>query len=1395
MALENTSIAEQFANIGQGTVSSQQEESPFKVDFTDADSPFSNMSGFNIDEIQKDNQLQNGPLDVTKQTTTPPVVDPKVEAINRYKKGILEDKNYVKNFGQVVEHAYSVEHAYGDYDFDQYTSNVDRYRGYGKETFNRLGFNPLSDSNEKYFNENTGKWQDFKRMTGQLLPLVGGAFMSTYNSVGNLMQGKSLTAGDEEASDEQTRRMNIGMSSKGGAFGFTNNLVLNLSYAIGLGLNVAVEETIITLVSGLLAPETGGASIAAGALLQEMEVAKVGKIGKAITNAFRGTKVGQMTSGGLKMLNTLAKVEDAKTFWTGIKTGAETFGKGINPFRQLTEAVSGISSGTGAYRNLSNYAKVSKTFGGFYRDMRENWATISESQLEGGGAYKDILNSKLDIYQKTHDGEMPPSDILNEFYRDAEAGGHITTLYNMPMIFLSNRVVLDGLFNFKGIKGLTNAAEEAFGKGMGRKFAFDISKKGFSLESKNLIGTTWRALKNPKVYAGAFLNFTKHNFMEGFQESAQDLLSGSVKNYYEGNYKHPVLGSNDYLWSSISTASDENIFSAQGLDTFLSGFLMGSAIKGVTSATTGTLAAGKNLFSRIATPEQYKAYVEQKTKTVNNAITSGNSLINDPERFFSRKKESLVNQVNGNNNMNQAEQNKDDKSFYDAKDDKTLDHIFTALDNGTFEKVLAGFKQLNKLSEKDLADYFGLSDGVKAKDKLSEYMKRATEIKEVYDKFQDNVPNPFNPTKFIKNSGRSEFKLINDYKDGTITAAELLNKLNVTIDPGFNQDQIEEKANMVSEKVVNIFNNSDYVTEFIAHKAFEDAKKTAIASEYGFKRAVERMSSVFDDLNTNSPLSKSNAIDFSVLQNEKSIRSEITLLKNEVKGLEQGGGEEKKLAKIKSQKAEALSAYLENLKEFNKNKQVISTNEYGESVITPNVEQLDPLKKSFNEYVKVIAKLNDDTFIFNDKIDSAFSKIVDYYHLNDDAKAYADIVNKLADPAVLLRQAQANNIALKEMYENREQIVAESMNNFLGIHELNSMMMAIGRMGAVVNPDDIMKLAREGVVPTSFFDLKTNQVIDDSDIRFSKLMAIVETFANLKKEDLAEVEKKKAAAAPVVVTPPPVVNTPVVPAIDTELESRLKKGYTQFLVHGNPDVTYDEWVKDYHSAKRIMDEYELEKNGAVPPVLTPSVPAATAPVVVSAQQIATEKAQKLIDDINKLKEIPDPKLSNKKDSTLKLLEMIATGDVKSIDVLNMIESKRKELVANLTVDDISKGDFITFVDGKEGWVTSVTKTGSVQVKIAGSPKNEYDIMTIDNLTKSVFMLEEGKSFPPDDTEPVVLTDDDVAATVASQSVMDNFTDDVASIKKLNDEILNSTSTDNTDNLNNLFDNLGCNTTS
>jgi len=1517
MAFENTSIAEQFANIGQQESSTMPEQTSSQdlgsnqLDFSTAESPFGDLNGINVDQIQKDNQNtfgnnpasgSGGPPGITTVQTTQPDVTTPAKVKNNYDERKAKALNFINNFGQVVEHSYNIEHAYGSYEFDQYKSNVDRYGGYNQETFNKLGFNPIID-NESYFNANTTRWQDFKRMAGQLMPLVGSSFMSTYNSVGNLFKGESVIDPDEIASEKQEKAMNIGMSSKGGVRGFANNLVLNSAYAIGIGLNVLAEETAIWGL-GALTSEIGGLEAAgiAQEAVEGQQAKQFESLFSHLKNTFRGKEVGQMTSGGLAMLKTIAKAEDGREFWTGIKSGAKVFGKGaagfFNPFRQTTEALRGIEKGTDVYRNLSNFAKVSKTFGSFYRDMRENWASVSEAQLEGGGVYTDIVNSNIKFYQETHDGKLPDEHELNKIYRDAEAGGRWTTLGNIPMIFLSNRVVFDGLFKFKPIKGLTDIAESAFGTAGARKLAFDFTKKGFTEETKNLFSTTWKALKNPKVYAGVFLNFTKHNFMEGIQESSQDLLSGTVKNYYEGIYKNHTLGGYDYLKSSMKASADENVFSHQGFETFLSGFLMGSVVKGVETSTKFLGQGTVDLFSKTFTPEKYAEYKQKKADIKARAVEALNEMVSDPEKFFSRSKESIVNQINNNNNMSQAKLNNDDKSFYDAKDDKTFDHIFTALNNGTFDKVLDAFHQLGKLSEKELADYFGLSEGSKAKDKLSEYVGRAKEIQERYEFFQDKYPNPFNPAKFVKGSyltqAQDAFKFINN----KINASQFLNNINVSIDPSFNKDQIEELAHKNAKIAIELYNNSDHIKEFIAHKAFEDAKKVAIASEYGFNRAIERMAGVFEDLASDSPIKKANALDFSLLQNENSIRNEISLLKNEIKGLTEGGtADQVRLAKQKTLKLEALTEYLGNLKEYNKNKKVVSTNQYGETIIEPNGELLDPLKNSFNKYLKAVAKIYDENYVFNEKIDNAFSKIVDYYNLNDDAKKYSDIVNRMTDPGVLLRYASVINDTLTNMYDNRKNIIGDSLTNFIGVHEQNAMINAIGSLGAVMNPEDLINLVREGKMPTSFFDLRTNQVIDEKDPRYQRLVDIVETFSNLKKDDFAEAEKNKTTTeekpeekteekteekpvTPSVVTKPQ--TTPATEGMDAELIDKLRKAYDSWLLtHEGSDTTFDDYVKNFGSAQRIKEEYEREKAKKNAPKTTEVAKytdaksldekvgwikantrinrdafksdeefvnyfekqrnsilddikagkskedilfangsrnfenevdqrysdflkengieesATPEPTIISSEQIAKEKAQKIIDGVDSISNLPDPKLSNNSEATIKLLEMISNLEVKSKDVLEMVENKRKELLKNLEPSDISKGDFITFTDGRKGWVTSTTRVGSFQVKIAGSEKAQYEIMQIADLRKNIYMIERGKTFNTEETEekPVVLSAEDKEAAEASKNTMDSFTDDAARIKQLNDEILNSTSTDNTDNINNLLDNLGCNNTS
>lgn len=102
---------------------------------------------------------------------------------------------------------------------------------------------------------------------------------------------------------------------------------------------------------------------------------------------------------------------------------------------------------------------------------------------------------------------MPPEDELKRIYQDAESGGRLDTMINIPMIFLSNRVVFDGLFNFKGIKSLTDLSETAFAKGFGKNISFNLAGKTYQQGAKGAFGefkTAMKVFRNPRVYAGTF---------------------------------------------------------------------------------------------------------------------------------------------------------------------------------------------------------------------------------------------------------------------------------------------------------------------------------------------------------------------------------------------------------------------------------------------------------------------------------------------------------------------------------------------------------------------------------------------------------------------------------------------------------------------------------------------------------------------------------------------------------------------------------------------------------------------------------------------------------------------------------------------------------------------------
>jgi len=1199
MALENTfglndqTVSNDFEAANQ-MVASEVENSQVngaELDFSTAEDPFGDLAGFNVDNIKKTPENNTG-TSISNQGGGPgdpvPAQKPKMtmnDLVNLSNKQRQSLKNFSETAPAKVESYRDPMLAYGAYTFDQYTSNVDRYRGYGQSTFNKIGFNPL-ENNEERFNENTTGWQDFKRMTGQWGSLFGSAFVSNYRTISNYFTGESgLFDPDREAAQQYEKAMSLGMSSKETAMGKISNFSLNMAYSIGIVANVLAEEFAL----GLITTATGGGAGGAAAARTGTNIARAGERLSALRRATEVAKAGlrqtslgggaQVLKGGFGILKSFKDINNARKFYTGVKTGGLLLGKGavniVNPFRGTTKTLSEIGQGTGTYANLSNFAKASSAFGSFYRDIREGLFAVSEAQLEGGGVYNQVLDEQLDYYMKTHNGQLPDQNGWATIYQNAEKAGKLDTLVNVPIIYLSNRLVFDGLFKFRALDNALDAAEQATRKSVAKQISYDAASRTFSESVQGFASRAKGLIKTPKAYLGNFINYTKANFAEGVQESLQETAGASIANYYNNVYKNPALGGEDYARSMVWGAAKENIWSPQGAEIFLNGFLMGGGTKLVQNTIFGTVNGLGRMYNQKFRKERYDAYLKQKATLKTDAINAINGIMADPEKFFSRRKESVVNQYRANLNMSEAELNDDDKTFYDSKDEKTFDHIFTALDTKTFDLVINALEDMGKLSDVELASAFNLQDGTKAKDKLNEYITRANEIKDVYGKVNSQFSNPFNPKKYKKTNG------------------------------------------------------DKYVNEVLAYKAYEDAKKLIIASQFGFNRATQRLQGLMSDLSTNRPVASASATDITVLQNNDLMNNEIKILGDEIKMLEQSDDpKQKELAAKKRTKLEALVKYSNALERYQAGlKSQTNVNENGQFEIPFNEEAIAPLRDAYKEYLKAIANINNDAYVFEGKIDDSFKKILDIYSLGKDAQNYLQNVNGLTNPEMFARHATIINETYRNMYEQREKLMANAFDEFLSINEFNKLTEYIAQLGVKLTDEELQAMVFEGASPTQFLDLVSGEPLSETDPRVEKAKDAIEIFVKLRQDKLAEQEaqeqaqqdeeeKKKIAEQQI----QPEEEKPeekkakkkeVVPA---DLASRLEAAYNEYI-DNNPeaDITYDEYVETSAKAANIKAQYEAEqKKGAAAvtpaPAIKPAEPTPT-PAPTPTAPVSTDGAK------------------------------------------------------------------------------------------------------------------------------------------------------------------------------------------
>lgn len=1098
-----------------------------------ADDALDLFHGLNIDAIAEDDKLintvqSNGSPEQVVNAEGPGDPKPKslADAQNIFRKGQIRDKVTSGNLGNIVGSSRNVYQAAKAYRFDKFKSNVERYQAYGEETFNKLGFNPLVDDNEAYYNANTSRLQEWKRMFGQFGALSSNAFTSGYRSISNALSEGDVLSLDEEGNDVFSEANRIGASTKGGFTGFATNLTLNAAYSIGITANILFEEAAIWAGGILLAPETGGASFVAAAAAQGAEAAniasKTGRIKKALNIAFGGSELGKVATNGVKMIKGLAKAEDAKTIYQY----AKGFGKGtvnfFNPFRQTTETLRGIYKGEAAYRNVSNAAKMSRSFGSFYRDMREAAFTVSEADLEGAGVKQERLDENIKIFQEQNNGTLPTGKDLDDAYANAYAAGRVDALGNIPLIFLTNRITLDKVFKFKGVGRLIEGFEKGMGKGLAKKFTLDAGSKTIVRKAEEGLwkGGLSTIKKLPKTITGGALWYTKANWAEGVQELGQEWLGGTTKEYYKKLYTDPAVNQAKLLKTSIydnlknSIGSEQswesvkaNIFSKQGLGTFASGFLMGGLIGGskysVTQLASNIYTKMGEAYMNVTNPEAFEAYKKDKLELEEKHIAVLNNLLSTPENFFNKRYQSFYNQKNNASSIDESERNKDDKGFHDSKDSLTFEHVNEALDNGTFDLVLDGYKELSKLSDTELADYFNTQDGAKAREKLNDFQGRAEEIKKRYDYIEETFPNPFNPKNFERGS-------------------------------------------------------EDQKNEFIAHKGYEEAKKAAIFSQHGFDRSLQRMVGISNDLLSNPPLKKINQTELSVILNPDTIASEVKLLRQEGALLQQSDdAEDRKLGKNKLKKASILQQYALEFEKASEEK------------------DYSKLSKVYKAYLKALANEKKD-YLFDTNVDDSFQKIMDHYNLSDDSKMYMANVNYLTNPNNLIRHAQRITAVLNEMYDNRENIGREGINNFFNVVELNSFIDSLNKISIAIDPEELIELYKTGAIPQTFFDIKSGKEISKNDPRVATIQGMLDLFVKLKKNVQRVYTPSQETQQQTSTEPTEETETTEQPEekpeVDKDLQSKLEDAYNAFIDESGSDMSFDDFVATHPTATRIKSE-------------------------------------------------------------------------------------------------------------------------------------------------------------------------------------------------------------------------------
>lgn len=963
-----------------------------------------------------------------------------------------------------------------------------RYAAYGQEKFDEIGFSPLRD-NESLFNERTTKWNDFTRMMQHsFLPLMWEGIKSGPKSLWKMAQG-DFTSADLEDAETYENAAAIGQSTKGGVFGFVNNAAMNFGYTAGIITEILAEEGVALGITALT--EGAAAPLLAGAT--ERNIARLGLAGARMTKYIN--KADDVFRGAVRGLESS---DTARAFYRAANTKV---GKVLNPFSNTLDAMNTVRR-AGEFDNLTSLAKVSKTFGGFYRDVRNVNAALSEARLEAGMVENKVYQNLYDEHYKLNN-TAPTNNQQYEMIKQAKQASLETLGWNTAIIYASNKITFDNILNpgggFSKIMGnKTKEILDAGGAGKvflkktyeaGSKIAkgeFEFIESGIKNSLKRMKDQGFKESFKQITGKGIkkSLTYFKGNISEGLQENAQETIAQAMEGYHTAAFDSKAVKAHLYSKGATGMAmrdrssyfseawADQNPLTAQGFETFATGFVMG-AFAGPMNKLPGWASTGYN---RIFKPEEYEKYQKAKIQYGKDVAATLTELYNNPKDFFDSKIFNLGNQEV----MSRVKQYGGRKEALDASDQAFVSQVYTALKSGTlgdFKEHLASFKQLTP------EEFEGSFKGVE-KGKGSEYqsridgmLARANEIEKAYNKITERYPNPIN---------------LDQYEEGT---------------------DAYKKAAMFQG-------------------AWENAKMNAIFMNQSYENSIKRIEKIKSAVKANKPLSKMTDSEMQVLLQPERITNEKEILKAELESKKETAtpdqisrmqtkinaleelekaydyynkyeviDREGRIEKLRADGVIKKTAEEQGIseEEAEANIRAFINNNLGvkERSAENSLEAESKLESAYKNYLKAIASSSNDIYL-DENAEEAFEMLLDSYKLGKESSILASHINILRSPKSFIEHVEKNYEWMKNLYENRKDYFESLVNQELNNIELNALLNELADKNVYISADEAAEFQRTGKIPTEFFDNTRKAVIKPGHPEYNLYAEIFERAVKLR---------------------------------------------------------------------------------------------------------------------------------------------------------------------------------------------------------------------------------------------------------------------------------------------------------